>query len=305
MGAKPSTTSVIGFVFALLATIVLGLVGVVSWSIPIPIIAAAGSAIGIGATFLFLTAVRLDKDQRRTHQHALCGAYVLYAIALLVAFDLCYAGYVSWPKPIVAATGWAIGLGATFLVLVAVLVREDPLHPWELLLRFLRDDHGCPSLARLQLVSWTALVIFAFAWITLIRILSGVPAFSGSFPPNVLGILLISTGSTVVARQIETSTPLRKSAWKRLGDSWRGLLDEINSDKRGIHPSLARFQMLGWTVISIGIYVLIIFVEVQHAWISGSVGALTLPDLDPTLLLLMGISQSGYLGAKYVTYNAP
>jgi hypothetical protein len=63
--------------------------------------------------------------------------------------------------------------------------------------------------------------------------------------------------------------------------------------------------MLGWTIVSIGIYAVIIYVEIHNTWVSGSAGALTLPDLDPTLLVLMGISQSGYLGAKYVTYNPP
>jgi len=148
-------------------------------------------------------------------------------------------------------------------------------------------------------------VIFVFAWITLIRILSGVPAFSGSFPPNLLGILTISTGSAVVASHIETKSPPSDTTIFDQLRGWSSLLDEVASDEKTVVPSLARFQMLGWTVISIGIYVVIIFLEVYHVWIGGAAGALTLPDLDPTLLVLMGISQSGYLGAKYVTYNAP
>lgn len=245
--------------------------------------------------------------EKESRDHAVYGAIGLYVFALLVAGGIGYGGYIGifgWPRTIVAATGVTIGLGATFLFLAAVVATPNWDHPQELLLRFLRDDDWAPSLARLQFFSWSALVLFAFAWITIIRIFSGVPAFSGSFPPNVLGILTISTGSTVVASQIETGAPPPKEVVAKL-QGWRSLLDEVSSNRKDVHPSLARFQMLGWTIISIGIYAVIIFVEVHHVWISGSAAALSLPDLDPTLLVLMGISQSGYLGAKYVTYHAP
>jgi len=225
----------------------------------------------------------------------------LYGLALFVAFVLGYVGLFLWPKPIIVATGVAIGLGATFLFLVAVIVSEDR---GELLRRFLRDDAGAPSLARLQFVSWTALVIFVFGWITLIRVFSGVAAFSGSFPANLLGILIISTGATVTAQQIEAGAPLPQAVLEKL-KTWSSLLNEVTNDKKDVHPSLARFQMLGWTVVSIGIYVGIVFVEVHGAWVSGSAGSLASHHLDPTLLVLMGMSQSGYLAAKYVTYNAP
>ena len=304
------TYIVFGDAVLILLGLLFGYVAIVSWSIPVLIVVLAGLVTALGAGYLSWAWGEKDRDP---FDHAKTRACVLFAIALLIAFAIGYSGFVFWPRPIIAATGLAIAFGAVFLFLLAILVPRKtdfaksgtgkPIV--ELLLRFLRDDHGCPSLARLQLFSWTALVIFVFAWITLIRILSGVPAFSGSFPPNLLGILTISTGSAVVASHIETKSPPSDTTIFDQLRGWSSLLDEVASDEKTVVPSLARFQMLGWTVISIGIYVVIIFLEVYHVWIGGAAGALTLPDLDPTLLVLMGISQSGYLGAKYVTYNAP
>jgi len=247
------------------------------------------------------------EEKKRERRRAIHVSTGLYVFALLVSAGLwfvSYWGFFGSSKPIVYATSLTIILATTVLFAAAVIVRPDWGHPKELLQRFLRDDDWCPSLARLQLFAWTGLVLFAFTWITNIRILSGVPAFSGTFPPNLLGILTISTGSTVVASQIETTTPAPSAAVKKMQE-WRALLDEVSSNRRDVHPSLARFQMLGWTIVSIGIYAVIIYVEVHKTWVSGSAAGLTLPDLDPTLLVLMGVSQSGYLGAKYVTYNGP
>lgn len=225
---------------------------------------------------------------------AICYDLALLASALIALFG------VYWSKPIMEAAGLAVALGTTFLFLAAVLVRIDWYYPTELLLRFLREKDWFPSLSRLQFFAWTALALVAFAWITLIRIFSGVPAFSGTFPPNLIGILTISAGSAVAANAIGKKVKPSEKI-KKCKQLWGAILDEVTEDGQEMRPSLAKFQMLGWTVISIGIYVAIVWVEIYNVWIGGSPGSLSLPDLDPTLLVLMGISQSGYLGAKYVS----
>jgi hypothetical protein len=62
-------------------------------------------------------------------------------------------------------------------------------------------------------------------------------------------------------------------------------------------PALTRFQMFGWTWIGIMIYIGILFSTVGTI----SLTQLTLPDIDPTLVVLMGLSQGAYLGGKIIT----
>lgn len=89
-------------------------------------------------------------------------------------------------------------------------------------------------------------------------------------------------------------------------------------------PSLTRFQMFGWTWIGILIYIGILFstvsttlmdmqdarmcqqlqpneVEYTRLHCNKPLHELTLPDIDPTLVILMGLSQGGYLGGKIIT----
>jgi hypothetical protein len=68
-------------------------------------------------------------------------------------------------------------------------------------------------------------------------------------------------------------------------DETHGLLVDILSDANGV--SFHRFQMVAWTGV-----VVILFIK--SVWT-----ALVLPDLNGTLLGLMGISSGTYLGAKF------
>jgi hypothetical protein len=61
-------------------------------------------------------------------------------------------------------------------------------------------------------------------------------------------------------------------------------------------PTLSRFQMFAWTWIGIGIYLSVLFSTVGET--STSVWNLSVPDIDPTLVVLMGLSQVAFLGLK-------
>ena len=61
-------------------------------------------------------------------------------------------------------------------------------------------------------------------------------------------------------------------------------------------PSLSRFQMFGWTWISIIIYLSVYGAELARDY--GNVVNLSIPDMFPLLVALMGLSQVVFLGAK-------
>jgi hypothetical protein len=58
--------------------------------------------------------------------------------------------------------------------------------------------------------------------------------------------------------------------------------------------------MMGFTIIAIGIFL----ATVIHQIVTDDISA-GLPDIDASLLVLMGISQGGYLGKKLVTFGTP
>jgi len=63
-------------------------------------------------------------------------------------------------------------------------------------------------------------------------------------------------------------------------------------------PTLTRFQMFSWTWIGVLVYLSMVL-NVIYTFEDPSM--LTLPDVDQTLLVLMGISQGVYLGGKILT----
>jgi len=205
---------------------------------------------------------------------------------------------------IVTAAGLAVAIGSTILFLGAILLSTDPDHHSERLQQYLRDEDRLPSLSRVQFFTWTCVVLYALAWVTLIRILYGEPAFSGSFstdvPANLLAVMGLSTASAVAAAAITNPGTTQVSAGTLTKLGWAAILYEPTKDGRML-PSLGRLQMLGWTVVSVAFFLGLLFTRVHQVWVSGSASSLGLPDLDPTLLVLMGISQVGFVGAKYAS----
>ena len=65
-------------------------------------------------------------------------------------------------------------------------------------------------------------------------------------------------------------------------------------------PELAKIQMIGFTIIAIGVFLATVFHQIAIGDLKDS-----LPNIDSSLLVLMGISQGGYLGKKLVTFGTP
>jgi hypothetical protein len=65
-------------------------------------------------------------------------------------------------------------------------------------------------------------------------------------------------------------------------------------------PELAKIQLMAFTLLGIGVFLTAVFHQI-------AVGDLKdgLPNIDSSLLVLMGISQGGYLGKKLVTFGTP
>jgi hypothetical protein len=126
------------------------------------------------------------------------------------------------------------------------------------------------SLARTQMALWTFLVAAALAFIFLVTWNENV------ITNRVLVLLGISFGTTLLASVADGAEPVPQVT--------KGFLNDLLND--GTDPSFHRYQMLLFTVI-----VAVIFV-VKAAT------NLVMPEFEPTLLGLMGISNGTYLGFK-------
>ena len=135
------------------------------------------------------------------------------------------------------------------------------------------------SLGLAQLLFWVVLIAFAFIYIYVLT--DGLHPITGS----VLTLLSISFstsgGSRVVDRVVDP---------KRMFESKsHGFIEDILSDDASY--SVHRVQMVIWTVI---LGLVFCYEVIMH---------LAMPQFDTNLLLLMGISSTGYVGLKAVEHT--
>lgn len=167
-----------------------------------------------------------------------------------------------------------------------------------------RDADGWPSLARFQFLSWTLVIIFSFTTVALVRLFDGVLDIPGDIPENLLALMGISVSVTPVSAYLskkkygEAAKPseelsaekIRKEAKEK---RWETMLLENN------RPGLTRFQMFSWTVLSIFLYLALFFATLNE-FAMNNIENLFLPDIDFTMVMLMGLSQGAYIGGKWV-----
>jgi hypothetical protein len=166
-----------------------------------------------------------------------------------------------------------------------------------------------PSLSIFQFLLWSLVLMFSFIGVYLVRIFAGI-----SDPPQgPLPVYLLSIGGISVATPLISNliSSYRYNSVQFYTDERADTAEENDSvaQKRPLKrpplgemlreygkPTLSRFQMFGWTWISIGIYLSVLFSKVSES--SHSVQNLSVPDVDPTLVVLMGLSQFAFLGIK-------
>jgi len=164
--------------------------------------------------------------------------------------------------------GWVYVCMAFLLVTLGgliVLARKSSL---------LRDAANGPfSLARTQMAVWSWLLLNAYFFLF---IMTWDPAVD--IPTSMLGLLGISATTYVAAALVDrsdgTAAPaVSKGFWK----------DICGSDGVQLH----RIQIIAWTVVLAFVFIARIFTK------------LSIPDFNPTLLGLLGMSAGTYVGFKF------
>jgi hypothetical protein len=216
--------------------------------------------------------------------------------------------------------GWkwgAAGIGLGFLlflylVTMATMNAKTGKGLWKRLfsLQLVEGADGSPSTSKLQWLLWLAVILFAYIVLWVLRAAQGNYSAISNVPVNVLTVLGFSTGTAVAAKGItwgyvqnglvaKTQPPDPPQGQAGAGGGATVGQGGILQDDSGV-PELAKVQMMGFTLIALGIFL----TTVVHEIVTNKVGA-GLPNIDSSLLVLMGISQGGYLGKKLVTFSPP
>ena len=155
---------------------------------------------------------------------------------------------------------------------------------------FAKGVDGSYSLSNVQLILWTGTVLGSYIGLAMIK-----GNFLSDIPANLLALMGVSSGSFVTAVAIRDSqqkrTPLKEVRNVRQKLAPASLKDLLTSEEDPNNYSLAKLQMLSWTIVSLAIFVYVVFQNMSSR-------TPTLPDVGPTLLTLMGISHGAYLVNK-------
>jgi hypothetical protein len=190
------------------------------------------------------------------------------------------------------------GLGVLVALYLMTALMSHQWKPSDLVKGF----DGYASTSKLQWFLWLVVIIFGYAALWVLRAEQSDFSALSNIPVNILTVLGFSTGTAAAAKGITSglvqSGKVTKPGPPRVGATGANT-GGIFQDDSGA-PELAKIQMMGFTIIATGIFL----AAVGHQIAIDNVSA-GLPNIDSSLLVLMGISQGGYLGKKLVTFGTP
>ncbi len=194
-------------------------------------------------------------------------------------------------------SGWKwiaglIAIGVLVLLYLVVAIARNAWNP----LKLVEGADGQSSTSKFQWFVWLVVVLFSYVFLWVLRARQGHYGAITNVPTNLLTVLGFSTVTAVGAKGITVAYLKNGSTSKPDPASAKG---GLLVDDSGV-PELAKIQMIGFTFVAI----LIFLADILHQARGGHPMA-QLPNIDSSLLVLMGISQGGYLGKKLVTISTP
>jgi hypothetical protein len=210
------------------------------------------------------------------------------------------------------SSGWKwlavlIGLAVIGLLWVAVGLtnRKIGWRIWKLV----EGADGTSSTSKFQWLVWLVVVLFAYTVLWVLRAKGGNYGAITNVPANLLTVLGFSTATALAAKGITVgyvqsgriTKPSSPTAQAATPDGAGADLNQggILRDDSG-YPELAKIQMVGFTFIAVGIFLATLIHQIHSNPVQTD-----LPNIDSSLLVLMGISQGGYIGKKLVSITTP
>ncbi|HEX7317890.1 MAG TPA: IPT/TIG domain-containing protein [Pyrinomonadaceae bacterium] len=168
-------------------------------------------------------------------------------------------------------------------------------------LAVVNGEDGRPSTSKLQLWLWTVVALFSYVAYYSARVNHGHIEAVNEFPRNLLIAMGLSVVTATAAKGITVSNLQNGNLVKPPPSPQTSGPGQVLRDDGGA-LDLSKIQMLAWTVIAIGTY-LITLANIIAAITTNDLGRL--PDIDAALMVLMGLGQGAYLGTKLVTTDVP
>lgn len=164
--------------------------------------------------------------------------------------------------------------------------------------KLIEGADGRPSTSKLQWFLWTVVVVFSYSAIYAARAWTGNFGVISDIPQNLLIAMGLSVTTMAAAKGITVSYVSSGQVTKKAISPETASSGAIIQDDDQI-PDLSKIQMMAWTLIAIGIYLIRLVQEIN------TVSPPQLPDIDTALMVLMGLGQGAYLGKKLVTTTVP
>jgi IPT/TIG domain-containing protein len=179
-------------------------------------------------------------------------------------------------------------------------------------LGLLLGTDGRLSTSKCQWFIWTLVIIGGYCAVVAARGLRGDLTADVGLPAALLTAMGFSTLTVATAKGITStytaSFGLVKSPTTNAGGTdpmppTMGLLTDDGGDL-----DLSKVQLITWTIVAVGIWVALVLSTLGYIAFADAAtfdpAKAALPDIGPTLLVLTGLSQGGYLGKKLATLGS-
>jgi len=199
-------------------------------------------------------------------------------------------GVAAHATPAWKAVAFLIGLAllALLWVFIGVTNKKIGFRVWKLV----KGADGSSSTSKFQWAVWLVVILFAYTVLWVLRARSGDYSAISTVPSNLLVVLGLSTTTAAAAKGITVG--YLQSGRITKGTAAQAPAGGVLKDDTG-YPDLAKIQMIGFTFIAVGVFLATFIHEIHtNTFNSG------LPNIDSSLLVLMGLSQGGYVGQKLV-----
>ena len=196
------------------------------------------------------------------------------------------------------SNGYLFGVGALLLFWIMSYWVSKPhkIEPWALAISKGTGENHKPvlSASKFQVLLWSLVVLFAYSSVFGARFFDDPTEVLKALPMIPINLLLLM-GFSVTTAVGSKSVTIDYKTKGLVGSESGGLI----SDPKG-QGNLVKTQMLAWTIMGAIIYLMSVVSYISAKQYS-HLDVAALPDLDSTLLLLMGVSKGSYLGNKIVT----
>jgi hypothetical protein len=167
---------------------------------------------------------------------------------------------------------------------------------------------GRLSSSKFQFFLWTGVVLFTYVWLFAARQAQAPGAGPvNDLPKNVLlamgfSITTLATAKGITVSYVNSGRVTKTAPETGWDTSLAGLVagDDLRT------PDLPKMQMLVWTLIAAVVYLMRVASQLdEFVACTPSTTTNCFPDIDAALMVLMGLGQGAYLGAKLATADTP